>query len=211
MAEGCSAMDALAMEAACFMDLLSEKALLGLERQIGLLGELLFLEELVKRSGPLALDSWIGPAGEPHDFRLQTNEFEIKTSVAARRVHTIHGWEQLVPSEGCHLHVISILLGPPGAGAGFSLRSKVDELRPQLRLDPVRAARFSSALEACGFHGVDSSHYARSYVLRRPLAIIPVDSSFPSITRPAVQRILGSLAARVDSLQYDVDVEGLER
>jgi hypothetical protein len=40
--------------------------------------------------------------------------------------------------------------------------------------------------------------------------LVHVDNNFPAITRPVIQTALGTLAARVESIQYDVNLEGLE-
>jgi hypothetical protein len=202
--------EAVVLELQCFTDLLEEKALLGVERQIGLLGELIFLQRLVSTEGPEALDSWLGPLGEPHDFRVSKYEFEVKTTVSPHRVHTIHGLEQLVPQEGCSLYLVSVLLGPPGSGNGFSLSDKVAEL--SLRFAPAskRASQFIAALESCGFRDADRAHYGRRFTTRRPMALVPVDAGFPVVTRPIIQGVLGPLASRVGSFQYDVNVDGLE-
>ena len=56
----------------------------------------------------------------------------------------------------------------------------------------------------------DDIHYLRRYVLRRPIALIPVDEQCPAITRPSVRIALGALANRIESVQYEVNVEGLE-
>jgi hypothetical protein len=204
------ATEAVAMELQCFADLLAEKPLLGIERQIGLLGELLLLERLVDAGGPDILNSWVGPAGEPHDFRTQQREFEVKTTVSTRRVHTIHGTDQMLPSPACSLFLISVLLGPSGAAKGFSLTSKVSELTQRLGASPAHLIKFTDAVGTCGYRESDKAHYSRAFILRRPLAVVPVDSAFPAITRNAIQTALGSLASRVESIQYDVDVEGLE-
>jgi hypothetical protein len=206
-----AALEAVGLELQCFTALLEERPLLSTERQIGLLGELLFLQRLVIRAGVDIIDSWLGPASEPHDFRVHMREFEVKTTLSPHRVHTIHGTEQLVPSEGCSLYLISILLGPAGAVGGFSLTSKVAELHEQFGQTAARARQFMTALEVCGLNATDNEHYSRPYSLRRPMAIVPVNSVFPSISRPGIQRLLGPLAARIESVQYDVSVEGLER
>ena len=206
-----SATDAVASELQCFADLLAELPLLGVERQIGLLGELLFLEKLALIHGAKILDSWGGPQGEPHDFRVDDHEFEVKTTVAPKRVHIIHGSEQLVPSKGCSLYLLSVLLGPPGSSAGFSLSGKVRDLKQLFAVDKLRLGRFVAALEKVGLRKADLPHYLRKYSLRRALAVIPVDKKFPALTRPVVQQSLGALALRIDSLQYAVNVEGLER
>lgn len=205
-----TAIEAVGLELQCFSDLLEEKALLGTERQLGLLGELLFLERLIVKWGPTALDAWIGHQGEPHDFRLQNTEYEIKTTVSPQRVHTINGPEQLVPSKGCSLFLVSVQLSPAGGSSGFSLAGKFQTLVKTLAGVPDRLQQFTAAAQACGLVQTELAHYARRFVLRRPLAVVPVDKHFPAITRPVIQSALGSLAARVETLTYDVNLEGLE-
>ena len=205
-----SAVEAVQLELQSFTELFQEKAILGVERQIGLIGELIFLERLIEIEGPRAIDSWLGPFGEPHDFRISTREFEVKTTVSPRRLHTIHGLEQLIPQLGCSLHLVSVLLGPPGAGDGFSLADKVATLSRQFEPELRQAGEFRSALESCGFRETDSAQYRRRFTMRRPIALVPVDHSFPAISREVVERALGPLASRVGSIQYDVDVDGLE-
>lgn len=204
------ATEAVAMELQCFADLLAEKPLLGIERQIGLLGELLFLERLIAAKGTAIASAWVGPSGEPHDFRTESREFEVKTTVSTRRVHTIHGTDQMLASPGCSLFLVSVLLGPAGAAKGFSLASKVADLAQQLGASPAHLSRFTDALESCGYRELDKAHYSRAFILRRPQAVVPVDSAFPAITRTALQTALGPLASRIESIQYDVDVDGLE-
>jgi hypothetical protein len=202
--------DAVSLELHCFADLLEEKPLLGIERQVGLLGELMFLERLVAKTGLEALDSWVGPTGEPHDFRIEAREFEVKTTLAPHRIHTIHGTEQLVPSKGCSLYLVSILLGPPGASNGFSLGDKVAHLAGQFAAVAARMIQFTTALETCGFRDSDRAQYSRQFAVRRALGLVRIDNNFPAITRSTVQGALGPLAPRVESLQYDVNIEGLE-
>jgi hypothetical protein len=204
------AIEAVSLELRCFTDLLEEKSILGIERQIGVIGELIFLERLIVRDGVGALNSWLGPAGEPHDFRLHSHEFEVKTTVSPHRIHTIHGMEQLVPSKGCLLYLISVMLGPSGASDGFSLSSKIEQITRQLASSAAHLSRFRTALVTCGYREADSGQYIRRFVLRRPMGLVPVDIKFPAITRQSIQKMLGPLATRVEALQYDVNVEGLE-
>jgi hypothetical protein len=203
--------EAALLELQSFAELLQEKPLLGIERQLGLLGELIVLERLLAKNGPKGLDSWIGPQREPHDFRLEEFEFEVKTTICSQRIHTIHGTEQLVPSKGCSLFLLSVLLGPAGQAKGFSLLEKAQKVATLVASDAQRREQLRLALETCGFRESDGRHYTRRFVLRRPLAIAPVNKHFPAIDRPAIQAALGSLAPRVEDLQYDVNIEGLEK
>lgn len=203
-------LEAVTLELRCFTDLLETKPLLALERQIGLIGELLFLERLIQKIGTRAVDGWIGWMSEPHDFRLAKLEFEVKTTISAQRIHTINGIEQLVPSKDCTLCLVSTVLGPPGAGGGFSLTRKVEELTGLLAGDLARLEQFNAALKGCEFRSEDSVHYSRLFAIRRPSAIIHVDAAFPAITRPGIQAVLGPPASRIEGVRYDVNVEGLE-
>jgi hypothetical protein len=208
--EARSAVDAVQLELRCFVDLLEQKPVLGIERQIGLVGELLVLQHLITEGGIDLLDAWIAPTPEPHDFRIRNSEFEVKTTVAPRRIHTIHGGEQLVPSAGCALYLISVLLGPLGAGTGFSLKGLVDALSARFAGNLGRQTRFAELLAASGYRELDAQHYMRQFALRRPLAVVAINERFPAITRPVIQKVLGAEAQRIDHVQYDVNVEGME-
>jgi hypothetical protein len=207
--EGQDAITAISTEIQCFSELLELKPLLGIERQLGLLGELVFLRRLIAAVGPHALNAWIGPTGEPHDFRIGRREFEVKTTTSPRRIHTIHGVAQLVPSADCSLHLVSLLAGPAGADAGFSLPDLVTELAQTFAYSD-RVGQFWRLLGACGYRAEDEQHYPRRFALRRPIAFVPVDHTCPALTTTSLQGMLGPLAVRVESVQYDVNLEGLE-
>lgn len=210
VADGKTTIEAVTQELACFEDLLREISLLSIERQIGLLGELIFLERLTGKVGLIALDAWIGPSGELHDFRIQKQEFEVKTTLKTHRIHTIHGAEQLVPTDGCTLHLVSVLLGPPGAGESFSLTEKVKAVAALFASDTARRNQFTASLEAIGFREDDGIHYKRRFLIRRKIAVASIDKSFPALTRPAIHQVLGKSSSRIESVQYDVNIEGLE-
>lgn len=209
LGESRSAVDAVELELGCFEDLLGEKPLLGIERQIGLLGELLVLERLIRRSGSAMVGAWNGPWREPHDFRIGPREFEVKSTVDPHRIHTIHGVEQLVPSAGCSLYLVSVMLGPLGAEEGFSLADKAAEVAALVSRAAEHRDRFAAGLEACGFQIPDQIHYRRKFALRRPLAIAQVDKRFPAVTRPGIEKLLGARASRIESIQYEVNIEGI--
>lgn len=207
---GQSAGEAVSYELACFGALFEQKRILSIERQIGLLGELIVLERIIAFEGPDSIEAWIGPQGEPHDFRIGVNEFEIKTSAGTRRIHTINNLAQLIASPKSGLFLISILLGPAGKGSGFSLASKVISIGQSLAASFNRQTQFHTALEALGYSPIDHPHYERPFSLRKPLAIVPIDEKFPSITSSSLSTLLGKEAHRVDRLVYDVNIEGLE-
>jgi hypothetical protein len=85
---------ALESSLALWRALLQTSALLSEEKQVGLAGELWLLERLLRGLGPRALDAWVGPGGQSHDFRLGDFEFEVKATSGTRRVHMINGLNQ---------------------------------------------------------------------------------------------------------------------
>jgi hypothetical protein len=205
-----SAIEALILELQSFAALLEEKSLLTIERQLGLIGELIILERMISGHGSAAIAAWIGPRGEPHDFRIGNREFEVKTTAGTRRIHTIHNISQLTVSPGCSLFIISILLGPTAKEGGFSLAQKIESIQSSLKGLPSDEKQFLTALESSGYSTVDHSQYNRLFALRRPVAVVPIDSQFPTITSSTLQALLGQEAHRIDRFVYDVNVEGLE-
>jgi hypothetical protein len=202
--------EAVALELQCFAALLEEKSLLSIERQLGLIGELIVLERMISIDGPQAMEAWIGPLREPHDFRVMNYEFEVKSTAGTRRIHTIHNLTQLTISPGCSLFIISVLLGPGGKAGGFSLATKIESIQKLLKDSVHQEKQFRDRLESCGYSSRDHSHYNRAFSLRRPLALVPIDSRFPTITSASLQDLLGKEAHRIDRFVYDVNVDGLE-
>jgi hypothetical protein len=209
LAENIPGPDAAVTEIRCFGDLFDEQTVLSAERQIGLTGELIFLCILLDLFGNQAVDAWLGPLGEPHDFRISGREFEIKTTVATSRIHTINGLEQALPSAGCTLWITSVLLGPPGANAGFSLPGKIAEISARLSGDNYHLTRFEAALAASGYRSDDANRYARRYALRKQPGFVLVDEHFPALTRAVITDILGDKSARIQSAHYSVNLDGL--
>jgi hypothetical protein len=202
--------EAVVLELDCLAALLEEKSLLTIERQLGLIGELIVLERMISAEGPDAIEAWIGPLQEPHDFRVGNHEFEVKSTAGTRRIHTIHNPTQLTVSPGCLLFIISILLGPGGKSGGFSLATKIESIQMLLKHSVHQKKQFRDRLELCGYSSRDHSQYNRAFGLRRPLAIVPIEARFPSITSDGLQTLLGQESNRIARFVYDVNVEGLE-
>src|SRR5262249_42972989 len=112
------------------------------DEELGLFGELLTLELLVGKLGPIALDHWTGPTNDKHDFRVRLNEFEVKTTAGASRIHVINGLDQLTPSIKCQLHIISWQMERAGPGSGETLPDRVANVRKALSSKPQALIRF---------------------------------------------------------------------
>jgi hypothetical protein len=200
--------DALVEAVAGWRRLLQGAAMLAVERQTGLYGELLLLRRLEPQLGSAALDAWTGPMKQAHDFRLGDVEIEVKTTRSERRVHTINGAHQLEPSPGCRLFVASVQVAAAGAG-GRSLAQLIGELR-ECFAERGAGERFSRLIEdACSVPPTMEAHYSEQLKLRRRMALIPVNDRLPRISSADVANISRPEMSRISDVRFRVDVEGL--
>lgn len=189
-----------------FRDLLRRKGRMSESQETGLHGELLVLEHLIGTIGAAkAVDAWVGPASEEHDFVLAGYDLEIKTTMSETRKHMIHGPGQLLPRIDVPLWLVSIQLTRAGGSPG---RNLTDLARAVLsRLGP-RAPRVREELDRIGWREDDADLYSTPRVLRSLPRCCAVDSQFPAIT-PAVLSEGVANSSLISDLRYTVDVSAL--
>jgi len=207
---GAQVVTAIGTSMRLFRRLLRDVRLIPLERIVGLLGELWVLNRLIHTRGREAFTSWTGPRGEAHDFRVEDAELEVKTTTKQRRVHRIHGLDQLEPSVGARLYLVSLQLAAGGSASdAFTLADCLDRTRKRLskfgQSDPfgrIIASRYGLLRE-------DEGRYGDAFRLRSPTRLILVDDSLPRLSaadlvatgRPEMQRVV--------EVEYVLDVDGL--
>lgn len=202
-----SAIDA---EFMAWSELLKREQYLGLNQQVGLLGELWVLWRVVHSVGPQGLDAWLGPTREPHDFRLRRYDIEVKTTTEPSRTHTISSLQQLTIKPGRGLCVLSLQLQPSGTADGVSLAVAAQRLHDALSPDSARQTKYVGYLNNLGFSFEDAEFYQTSFNLRSLPTLIPVDETFPRIQQEDIQTALGSMRSqRILSASYRVSLEGL--
>lgn len=192
--------------------LLRRKSLLSEDRQIGLLGELIFLIQVAAEYGwALAAAAWYGPDSEEHDFTLPRIDVEVKTTRAEARIHEISSLTQLLPKMKRPLVLLSIQL-TVGADAreSFSLPEMVAQaLSAAMSNDPTAGASIREQLSRLGWLDEDAPLYGGRFQKRGTLVAIPVDDAFPAIV-PATLKSLGPGGlARIRRVSYLINVEGL--
>lgn len=189
--------------------LLSRPTLMSEEAQAGLFGELWLLERLIGTVGADAVDAWVGPVPQPHDFRMGDIELEVKTTSGGSRVHTINGVGQLQPSTGCTLYLVSLKLASAGTG-GRSLPEAVAAIEAMLAGSPAILARFRAGLTANNYDPVHADRYNRRRRLRDQAVLIEITDGVPRLTSEALGAIdLRFAPQRFGRITYDVNVEGL--
>jgi hypothetical protein len=192
--------------------LLKSSLLLTEERQAGLYGELWMLNRLIQAFGPkAAVDAWIGPLGQTHDFRIGESEFEVKTTTWEQRRHHINGLNQLRPSPNKLLYLLSIHLTPAGAIGGETLAELA--LRAQHRFGDDSSSRdkFESLLDVnLGFRKSDYGHYVRRWQMRSAPTLVPVLYGCPRLVPDALTSLPDDYATnRIIDVTYQINLDGL--
>ena len=199
---------ATARSLASYRELLSLRGRLTEEKTIGLVGELLVLEHLLQQVDErIAVESWVGPLSEEHDFVLADFDAEVKSTLKERRIHVIGSESQLQPSYARPLWVVSIQLTRAGAGAeGFTL---TDLVRRILATLTTTATTVGNHLKAQGWRDADAELYSERYAFRSKPKAYLVDQQFPAITRGVLEEIL-TRPELVGHISYSVDVTDLQ-
>lgn len=194
-------------------EFLSRRSMLTPEQQIGLFGELLMLEALIRRDGESAVEAWIGRGTEGparHDFRIGKTDLEIKTARSSVRRHFIHGLHQMVAAPGHDLYLLSVLLEAAGTNGGCTLSDQVQKVRMLVGAnEPFRhdlEAKLASAL----YRDEDSAFYGARLMIAAEPHLILVDKKCPRITPSLLTREMSEgVASRIGQVSYQVNLEGL--
>ncbi len=199
---------AVARSLTSFRELLAGRGRLSEERTLGLIGELLVLEHLLGTAGEAtAVDAWLGPASEEHDFVLADLDVEVKTTLTERRRHIIGSEMQLQTSPSRPLWLLSIQLTRAGtASVGFTLPDIITRIRTRLT---TSADAFNAHLGNLGWRDTDADLYSERYMPRTRPRGYHVDENFPAVTRTRLDAVVPR-AEVVGPISYRVDVTGLD-
>ena len=172
---------------------LAGKEALSQEKEVGLFGELLVLENLIGNIGAgSAVQSWQGPLSEEHDFVFEAVHLEVKTTAGEQRRHMLHGFTQLVPLRGVHLALVSVQLTRSTAEGGRTLAQLVGTLRT--KVGGYRPG-VNAALEALGWSDDDVDLYTTYWTKRSEMRAYSVDDRFPAMTWDRLSQVVSNLSA----------------
>ncbi|GAA4752331.1 PD-(D/E)XK motif protein [Gordonia alkaliphila] len=176
------------------------------EKEIGLFGELLFLEYLIHQigAGP-AISSWKGPLAEEHDYTFASVHIEVKTTSGERRRHVIHGLNQLVPLRGVPLSVLSIQLTRTSRDGGRTLPQVVSQVRATAGGHQVAV---DAMLDSFGWQDDDADLYSTSWTLRSQPRAYYVRGGFPAMTPDLVGPVVPNYPL-LSEVSYKVDLTDL--
>ncbi|MGN7251927.1 PD-(D/E)XK motif protein [Arthrobacter sp. SAFR-014] len=187
--------------------LLRGKSGLSAEQQHGLYGELLLMRQLIASIGEaFAVDAWLGPASEQHDFVFSTFDAECKTTTSEKRIHTIGSASQLEKIPGRDLWLISVQITRAGLDSGESLNELVTGVAESL---DTEIERFWGYLRGLGWRREDGDLYSQRFMLRSPIQTYLVTDDFPAITTAALKSVVPHFET-VSDVSYRVDVSSRE-
>lgn len=190
-----------------YRELLERRGRLSQEKTVGLLGELVVLEHLFAAIGSAAaMDAWLGPQSEEHDFVLPDFDAEVKTTLSERRSHLIGSETQLQPSPGRPLWLLSLQLTRAGAAVeSFGLPDVIHRIRQGLA---TGSHDFQAYLGSRGWRDADAELYMERYLWRSRPNAYHVDERFPAVTRPRLDSVIPR-PDLVGHVSYRVDVTSL--
>lgn len=173
---------------------------LSSDAQIGLLGELLMLRQLMDTSlGAGALDCWRGPLRAAQDFHVRGGAIEVKSTVRTGSfLARINSIEQLdcdrAPNFLCAFRFEENI-------DGISLVGLVTDLREKFGLAGVQRG-FEALLMVMGYLDEHAALYGRRLILKDARAF-HAEGDMPRLTRSA-------LPAAIRSAAYVLDLDALE-
>lgn len=209
--EGDSVCSAIESAWEAWTQFLNRKKVLSRDSEIGLLGELWLLEEIAEQScWETALTSWHQEMNAEHDFSLPSLDIEVKSTTSEFRVHVVNSANQLLPTLGRPLYVLSIQLtiAPTGTPRSRSLSGEIARISENLE-GGVLKSTFKERLKNVGWREEDDDNYRTAFLLRTQPVLIPVDETFPRLTQKGVDDMYPGNPGRIDLVSYRIRLDGL--
>lgn len=174
---------------------------LDLNRTVGLLGELVILEDIVSQ-GSADVGSWTGPDMLRHDFTLPSGSIEVKTTTAGTGWQVvIHGERQLAnpPRGELWMAAVRLEVSPEG---NRSLKDQIERLK-NVGIDESVLWEKLNQLDINESPAEQLERYRFNLVEK--VAFL-VDSEFPRLTADLFPE--GGLPDRISDLRYRIDLNG---
>ena len=168
----------------------SDDGLLTRSQIIGLIGELLFLIDLIQTDGiPLgmAISAWQGPYGADQDFILNNSAVEIKTNRDDIDQISISSLEQLNTDRFSNIRLVSFGYRDVAQGDinGVSLNSLTAKVAALCVKDPLLLREFNTALLEVGYVFNESYDHTSISIVRKDA--YDIADNFPRITPANVE------------------------
>ena len=159
---------------------------MSFENQKGLLGELLYLEELLSSMTCAdAVNAWCGPEGSDQDYVMANTWTEIKTVSLAATTVKISSLQQLDQEIDGILKVYVLEKSTEGPGR-VTLPDVVSQIKATLADEPQVLDRFEMKLFKYGYRQADEDEYRKNWFRLVESREFFVTDDFPKLTRKNV-------------------------
>jgi hypothetical protein len=177
--------------------------ILSEEKQKGLIGELLFLQQLIEHGLMSAqiLSSWTGPDFFDKDFLIESYAFEIKFTNAKIPQIRISSERQLDIENFSNLYLV-LYHAEEVRTDGFTLKGLIEDIRKRFSDDRHALQIFNDRLTQFRYYDDDNEHYNTRYELIRN-EFYNINRDFPKITR-------SDLPPGINNVQYHIDLMACE-
>lgn len=173
---------------------------LSAEAEIGLVGELGVLSDLIKIGIPVqdAVESWQGPLNGIRDFETRHGAIEVKSTLSTNGFPVkIGSLDQLDNSRISPLFLAGVRLTINDSGA--TLPELVSDLRKDMVGNPATVATFTRRLLLAGFSDLYADQYVNRF-LRINKRVFLIDEKFPRLTRAGVP-------SEITDVSYTLDLD----
>ncbi len=172
---------------------------------IGLIGELVFIEHIIRNIDIQLLKNWTADRGE-EDFILGKTIIEIKTTRKEKHEHIINGIDQLIVNGSTDKYILSILLNPSDSPNDLSLPIIISECVNLISNSPELLDLFYQKLKSRKYDIRDSMHYDNFIYKILRTGLFEVNEEFPKLTTKELSQPLNP---RISKVRYLLDMEGL--
>jgi hypothetical protein len=183
----------------------SKSSNLTKEALIGLVGELIILNQLLKFDSSIeTLLTWKGPFGNKNDFVKKNKSIEVKTSIEkTKNIVRISSEFQLDTNEIEFLNLVVVKLDSDiPEGKGFSLPELVSNTMKDK--DAEWQVNFKMIMKVAGYSFDSEELYTAKRFIVNQINIYDVLEEFP--------KICGSeLSINLSEVKYDLNLNGLEK
>jgi hypothetical protein len=170
------------------------------EAEVGLYGELVFLDMMIEAGVPaqLALDAWVGPLDGVQDFEIGAGALEVKATLSSHGFPArIGSLAQLDDSTRKPLFVGAARLAERDSGR--TLPELAAAVRRDLRGDPGMERLYSDRLLAAGYHDSHADRYQRQFSILQT-RVVEVGDGFPRLVR-------GTVPDGITNVVYEIDID----
>lgn len=154
---------------------------LSAEAELGLVGELQVMRELLDQGVPLytTAKAWQGPLDGLHDYCLAAGAIEVKSTIASEGFPIkIASLEQLDDSQSQPLFLTGLRFSVEPSG--MTLPQLINNLRAVFESDQAASKMFESSLLSAGYWDMHEESYTRHFLLNE-MRIHLVNEEFPRL------------------------------